>query len=391
MGRSEHQTTGRFGRCALALVAALGVVTALTGPVHAAEGYQFVKVADSVADGFDPFSFGCAAINASNQVAFRAGRLADDGFSTVDGIYRVDPGDEGIVTIVEDERRFDFIGRNPSINDLGEVSFAARLARGDEVIMRGDGKKLTVIASTKKDFNFFGFDTSVNNSGVVAFKAELDEALGFDEGLFSGDGGRVTTHYLASTSQFDGDDSRPSINNLGQIAFRESIDFQSGIFVTDAGGFRTIAAPEPDRSFGAPVLNDAGTAAFLMSFTDPDSGEFVTAIVTGDGGPLTTVADTRGPYGDFGFRPPSLNNAGDVAFQATLDDFTTSGIFTGPDPVEDKVIVTGETLDGATVLNLTFCEEGLSDSGQLAFVATLEDATAPDGFRTAVFRAVPLP
>lgn len=391
MGRSRHQATGRFGRCVLALIAAVGLVATLAGPAHAAEGYQFVKLADSATDGFDPFSFGCAAINASNQVAFRAGRVADDGFSTVDGIYRVDPGDERIVTIVEDGRRFDFIGRNPSINDSGEVSFAARQAKGDEVIMRGDGKKLTVIASTKKDFNFFGFDTSVNNSGVVAFKAELDEDLGFDEGLFSGDGGRVTTHYLASTSQFDGDDSRPSINNLGQIAFRESIDFQSGIFVTDAGGFRTIAAPDPDRSVGEPVLNDAGTAAFQMSFTDPDSGEFVTAIVTGDGGPLTTVADTRGPYGDFGFRPPSLNNAGDVAFQATLDDFTTSGIFTGPDPVEDKVIVTGETLDGATVLNLTFCEEGLSDSGQLAFVATLEDATAPDGFRTAVFRAVPLP
>jgi hypothetical protein len=37
--------------------------------------------------------------------------------------------------------------------------------------------------------------------------------------------------------------------------------------------------------------------------------------------------------------------------------------------------------------NLTFCEEGLSDSGQLAFVATLEDPTAPEGFRMAVFRA----
>lgn len=62
-------------------------------------------------------------------------------------------------------------------------------------------------------------------------------------------------------------------------------------------------------------------------------------------------------------------------------------IFVGPDPVADRVIATGDTLDGATVQNLTFCEEGLSDSGQLGFVAQLEDPTSPNGFRMAVFRA----
>jgi hypothetical protein len=91
--------------------------------------------------------------------------------------------------------------------------------------------------------------------------------------------------------------------------------------------------------------------------------------VTGNGGPLTTVADTRGAYSFFGFRPPSLNNSGDVAFHATLDE-GTSGIFLGPDHVADRVIVTGDTLDGAIVQNLTFCEEGLSDSGELAFIAS---------------------
>jgi hypothetical protein len=53
------------------------------------------------------------------------------------------------------------------------------------------------------------------------------------------------------------------------------------------------------------------------------------------------------------------------------------------------VIATGDTLDGSTVQNLTFCEEGLSDSGELAFVAQLDDPEAPEGFRTAVFRATP--
>ena len=53
------------------------------------------------------------------------------------------------------------------------------------------------------------------------------------------------------------------------------------------------------------------------------------------------------------------------------------------------MIGTGDTLDGSTVQNLTFCEEGLSDSGELAFVATLEDPNTPEGFRIAVFRATP--
>jgi hypothetical protein len=370
------------------MLTALAMVGNTASPAAAAAEYSFVKVADSVGDGLDPFSFGCSSVNARGDVAFRAGRVAEDGFNVTDGIYRVDASDGSLVTIVEDEKRFDFIGRNPSMNDLGEVSFAANLDRGDEAIFRGNGKKLVEIASTADEFNFFGFDTSVNDGGVVAFKAELDEELGFDEGLFTGSGKRITTHYLASTSQFDGTDTRPSINDVGAIAFEESVDFDSGIFVTAGSGFTTIAAPDPDRSVGEPVLNEGGTAAFETSLFDEATQQFVEAIVTGNGGPLATVADTTGPFGDFGFRPPALNDAGDVAFLATLDDFTTTGIFVGPDAVADRVIATGDTLDGSTVTGLTFCEEGLNHSGQLAFTAFFED---PETFQTraAVFLATP--
>jgi hypothetical protein len=358
--------------------------------------YTFTKVADSVEDGFDPNSFGCAAINTRGDIAFRAGRLASDGFNTIPGIYRVN-ADGTLTTIAEDQKRFVFIGSNPSINDSGQVSFAARLDGGNkddtEAILRGEGKKLTIIASTADEFAFFGFDTSLNNSGEVAFAAELDNG---DEGLFSGSGskkGGLTTHYLTSTSDFDGSDSRPSINNLGDIAFVESIDFVRGIFVGQEGDFTEIAAPEPsDPSIGyrTPMLNDAGTAAFQRSFTDEATQEFVEQIVTGNGGSLTVVADTRDEFAFFGFRPPSINNDGEVAFHATLDD-GTSGIFVGSDPVADRVIATGDTLDGSIVQNLVFCEEGLSDSGELAFVAQLEDPNSPDGFRVAVFRATPNP
>ena len=378
------------------LSVALGAVLS-DARAQAATQYTFTRVADSVEDGFAPDSFGCAAINERGDIAFRAGRVAPDGFNTVPGIYRAN-ADGTLTTIAEDPKRFNFIGVNPSINDSGQVSFAARIDGGkksdSQAILRGEGKKLTTIATTAGPFDSFGFDTSINDAGEVAFAAELDEELGFDEGLFSGSGTRsgVTTHYLTSTSDFDGSAERPSINNSGDIAFVESIDGARGIFVGQEGEFTQIAAADPTVGLGEPILNNAGTVVFQRSFFDESTQQFVEEIVKIDAdGTSTVLADTTGEFSSFGFRPPSLNDAGDVAFLANLDGSSTSGIFVGPDPIADRVISTGDTLDGSTVQNITFCEEGLSDSGELAFVAQLDAPDTPEGFRTAVFRATPTP
>jgi hypothetical protein len=395
--RRHAHTTKHGVRGVFVILVSLALFAVLAAPAYAAK-YGFTKVADSARDDFNPNSFTCASINNQGDIAFRAGRTSPDGLNSFDGIYRAN-ADGSLTTIAEDpdRSRFGFLGNFPSINDLGDVSFAANLAPGfDQAVLRGNGTELTTIATTTEEFNFFGFDTSVNNSGEVAFKAELDN---FDEGLFSGSGGEVTTHYLNSTDvfldgqqvRFGGNDSRPSINNLGDIAFDETIQpaFDSGIFVGREGSFRTIAAPDPNRSVQEPVLNDEGTAAFETSFFD-ETGQFVTAIVKGNGGPLTAVADTTGPFGFFGFRPPAINNNGDVAFSAILDDdFPNTSIYVGPDPKKDRVIGTGDKLDGATTSNVSFCEEGLNDSGQVALIARLDDPSVPEGRRTAVFRATP--
>src|ERR687887_154686 len=211
-------------RRTLVLLAALALVLASATAAHAAP-FTFTKVADSVRDNFNPNSFTCSSLNNRGDVAFRAGRTSADGLNSFDGIYRAN-ADGTLTTIAEDPNRdkFGFLGNNPSMNDFGDVSFAANLAPGlEEAIVRGDGKKLTTIATTTKGFDFFGFDTSINNGGVVAFKGELEN---FAEGLFSGSGGKISTHYLNSTdasldghpARFGGNDSRPAINNLGQIA-----------------------------------------------------------------------------------------------------------------------------------------------------------------------------
>jgi len=380
-------------------LAALTLLVAFAAPASAAvytdtraRGYVFTKVADSARDGFDPSSFECSAINNHGDIAFRTARLPRRGTAVIPGIYRADGQGKKLTTIAEDEQHFDFVGQIPSINDRGEVSFAVRLKDSSQAIMQGSGKKLTTIASSADGFSQFGFEPTINNSSVVAFKAQFDN---FDQGLFSGLGGRrqaLTTYYLASTSQFSefGPLSRPSINNHGDIAFEALVDdiFASGIFVTDGSGFKTIAAPDPNVLVDRPSINDAGTVAFHRFFNDQPGEE----LVRGNGGPLTTIADTSGPFQSFGFffgfTPPALNNHGDVAFFADLDS-GGSGIFVGPNPATDRVIGTGDTLDGSTVARLRFCDEGLNDAGQLAFQATFNDSSLPGGIRVAVYRATP--
>ena len=78
--------------------------------------------------------------------------------------------------------------------------------------------------------------------------------------------------------------------------------------------------------------------------------------------------DGTGPFGSFG--AVSLNNHGHIAFYGSLA-FGGAGIFTGPDPVLDKVIAVGDPLDGSTVAQLGFGREGLNDRGQIAFWALL--------------------
>jgi hypothetical protein len=404
-----HQRSSNVRLFALVFALVVGLAIALGAMLsgaqaQAASQYTFTKVADSAEDGFNPFSFECSAINNRGDIAFRTAREPRRGSQLIQGIYRANANGKKLTTIAEFGGGFDFLGQIPSINDEGQVSFAVReFSERDFVetqsVMRGSGKKPTTIASTADEFNRFGFEPTVNNDGVVAFKAELDniDTFDFENGMFSGQDGKranITTHYLSSSSQFSefGALSRPSINNLGEIAFEEQVDevFASGIFVTEEGGFKTIAEPDPNVNVGRPNLNDAGTVAFHRFFNDRAGEE----LVSGNGGQLTVLADTSGPFQSFGFffgfTPPALNNNGDVAFFAELDS-GGSGIFVGPDPVADRVIGTGDTLDGSTVRDLRFCDEGLNDSGQLAFEATFDDPSVPEGRRVSIYRATPAP
>ena len=126
---------------------------------------------------------------------------------------------------------------------------------------------------------------------------------------------------------------------------------------------------------GAVSLNDSGEVAF---HTVLDSG--VSGIYVSDKKATTPLALS----GDV-FRSPQqpvINNRGEVAFLATLAN-GGSGIFVGPDPVLDKVVATGDSLDGALSTDL-------SSSGDSTIVAKSSLRRSYATARRRLYRADPV-
>src|SRR6185503_6667095 len=172
-------------------------------------------------------------------------------------------------------------------------------------------------------------DLSVNTAGKVALVPELDAT--FDEGLFVGAASEpLDQRYLAGVPEgaftFGGTSSRVSLNELGQIAFQDTLQgaFVQGIFLSNPDGtFATIADSNGVfTSFRDPSLNLFGRVAFLADRFD-DQGQQIIGVHTSRGGQITTVAENNldpfadGPVYAF-FSEPSLNDLGQVAFTADV-------------------------------------------------------------------------
>jgi hypothetical protein len=285
--------------------------------------------------------------------------LIEGNLNGVDGLFISNGGP--ITTVYESNATFSGL-TNSSINDSGVVAFRAWLDPVGTAILRGNGGPTTTIADLSEPFSGFN-GTSINNAGTVAFHRSLDNG---ESGIFTGIGGPITT--IADTSGVFSDfppwDAR--INDAGTVAFRGSLDSGGNGVFTGSGGPVTAIADGSDglSFFSAPAINNSGVVAFsAASVTD-----FGVSIFTGNGGPLTTIVDSDGLFNFFG--DPSINNTHDVAFYADLDD-GGRGIFAGADPISDKVIMVGDTLNGFLVESVV--APLINDNGQVAFEAELMD------------------
>lgn len=322
----------------------------------AAPAYFFEKITDSNGP-LKNFSSGGAAINSDGVVGFM-GTLADND----NGIFRSFGGSITTIAVAGGSLSNAFAG-SPSINDAGTVAFYNGFVGGPGGVFSGGGGRITTIASTTGAFSDFDPVTypAINASGAVVFSATLRTG---GNGIFVGSGGAITTIALGSGTDSFG--FIPSINAHGTCAFVANSGTIQTVYTGNGGPLTTIADNTGTLSrFGIGVgINDAGTVALSASF---DTGE--NAILVSNGaGQFITLADSSGNYDNL-LSVPSINNAGTVAFYAMLDG-GGEGVFTGPDPINDKVIRSGDVLFGSTVAYVGFLR-GLNDNGDVAFVYEL--------------------
>ena len=334
--------------------------------------YAFTLIANSTGPFRDFGASPSPSLNAVGTVAFNA--------SLDNGKFGVFTGNGTITTTVAQSVSSDFplvygsFG-TPRINLTGSAVFSALpesgIARG---IYVGNGGPLLTIADTDGQFQSFasGNSTAINSAGTVAFWARPDSG---PAGIFASSGGMVTPLFLNSASLAANADI--AFNDAGTLAFRKSN--ATGIVTVNSGSVTTIVDTSgPLNYFGsAPSLSSNGTVAFVAGVGGNNGGVF--GIYSGNGGPLTTIADISGPFSSFGFNSfnsgqPSINDAGTVAFLASLD-VGGFGIYTGDGINTREVIGSGDSLFGSTITALQISPTSLNDSGQVAFFYELANGT----------------
>jgi hypothetical protein len=317
------------------------------------------------------------SLNNAGTVAFRAATFANG----VNGVYS---GAGGVITKIAETgvgspfASFTFTGL-PAINISGEVAFTAYTpALADKVILRGNGGSITqMVSRASEGFSSLGDSPSINSAGAVAFLASAPL------GVYLSDGGSVTPLYVVG-GPYGFAISDASFKDAGEVVFigKDSTG-TDGMFRGSGGALSTIAVSSasggPFSGFpgGPGSMNSAGVVAFDAFLASGGEGVFVS---TGSGAPVT-IADSSGPFDDFK-GSPAISLYG-IAFTASLDGGGT-GIFTGADPVTNKVIQVGDALFGATVTSIqSLGRFAINDSGEIAFVASLSNGD------TVLVRATP--
>ena len=340
-------------------ILSLTILSLVISPSILMAEITFTKIADSASG----FSFGLfPSINATGTVAFNgSGALGSAGIYT---------GDGGSLSSIAE-----FYGpvfssssvTSPTINDSGMVAFSIGSA-GATTLYAGTSGALTMIAASDASFNTFFGIPAINASGTVAFGALYRNG---GEAILSANGGILTTiaqtgPMFSSFHNYGG----PSINNSGTVAFTtdQGGGRGLGVFVSEQGKIRPIALTDMDLTIigGRPALNGDGTVAFL-AFAHV-SGRSTQGIFKGNGGAAELV--TTGGFSG----TPALNDLGAVAYNRGLSNGTW-GIFINldPDSLPLRVIATGDSLFGSTVTLLGLSTYGLNNAGQIAFGAELED------------------
>jgi Ca2+-binding RTX toxin-like protein len=378
---------------------------------------NYLQLSDSITPPYT--SFTNPSINSQGDVAFEA--FLDPNLPPL-GIFAANSW--GNTNIIDNSQVFLNEGAfqpvfDPSINNSGTVSFINNetsqltdengnviLDENNEPIIQldksaikiGNGEEPVTLVESNVPYETFG-GAEINDRGTVVYvvgnllNTPVDVPVATKVFTLNAEG---TKTEIASTdgifSSFDvgidtigGDgpvtslDISPSINENDEVAFNADLDTGSqGIFVYDDGEIKEIANSDGEfEQFSSPDINDEGAIAFLTQRDDGSRG-----IYTDTYGQLDVLVDDSGNFSFFNSQP-AFNNNGEVAFYAELDD-GSAGIFVASEIGYEPIISVGDELAGSTVEELIIVQEGINDSGQIAFQARLTDGNF------AIFRADPI-
>lgn len=321
--------------------------------------FRLALIADTSGE-FSDFSPYVASINNAGLVAFQA-TLKRGGA----GLFT---GDGGLIATVDDTTHGRFINfsSHPDINGHGASCFYAELKLGGQEVMRiSNGQKVT-IADTNGPFESIGpLGPTLDEGGTVAFRAGL--RLG-GSGIYSGNAkGSIVTiaDTLGTFSAFHG---LPVVNRHGAVVFRaDQKDGRQGIYSGSGGSLATIA--ETGSFFSGlglfPTMNDQGAVAFAGMLPTGGAGVFTAA-----DGRITAVVDAHGGFESF--RGAFINNEGDIVYCATPTGGKL-GIYSGPDPIGDRIISLGDPLFGSAVAEFALNPVSLNDLCQISIRVRLAD------------------
>lgn len=363
-------------RC-LALPAVVTIGWSLTVDCLA-QNYTFRKVVE-IGAGYDAIA-SSPAINNSGTVAFGAMNS-----SMQQGIFSI--RSDGLVTpIALEGGTYTGIGQllgvevgTPDINAFGQVAFFASTMVGAGIFV-SDGVTTVPITHTTTlgiQPSHLSDRLSINDLGRVAFSTAGSPVFA---GVHTGNGGAITT--------VDPKGNHPSINNIGSVAY--STDLGSGgsnIAVVTTAGRRIVDVSKNQIEGSFPSINDFEEVAFRGRQT----GSNAIGVYKGTGVPVgspqipsvSVVGDGKLPLTDPGqLGKLAINDLGTVVYWTSVTG-TGGGIFTGLDPVADKVIAAGDTFtaqDGSGSISGTmnlveFSPNGLNDRNQIVFYAQFTKQT----------------
>lgn len=356
--------TTRFAARALLALAALA-------PSHAAlaqTAYTFTNLIDSTT---------VPTLTPTVDIAFDGDTVAVGG---ADQIFKITGGVRTTIATLGQSSPLGSIVNFGSFKKIGlsegNVSFIAS-SNSRTGVLRGAGGGLTKIAavgdmSPAGEISFISPSSLASISGTsVAFAA--DTRPGLTSGIFIGSGGPLLT-IRPPVADITTLHIGPTLSG-NRAAFKENGPGSSGAILTSDGGPVTTIVktgdPAPSGTFTVSNLGYPEISGDVVAFKGQYSGGGQ-GIFTGNGGPLTTIAKTgdAAPSGVFtGFdMGQTADNGQQVSFRGFFG--TSDGYFVSDGGVISTVIKRGDMLFGQPVSLVGESGGALDRSGSGRFAFT---------------------